>query len=111
MTSFLIPEYPELRQIPLSQGQFAIVDVADYEWLNQWRWFASPGRVTVYAMRHDKIDGKNRVVQMHRAPLSTPRGMWVDHRNGNGLEYYRKNLRLCTPRHKTRLIEKQCVIE
>ena len=70
MTSFLIPEYPELRQIPLSHGQFAIVDVADYEWLNQWRWFASPGRVTVYAMRHDKIDGKNRVVQMHRAPLS-----------------------------------------
>ena len=27
----------ETRLIPLTKGQFAIVDAVDYEWLNQWR--------------------------------------------------------------------------
>jgi hypothetical protein len=28
----------EYRLIPLTQGQFAKVDAADFEWLNQWKW-------------------------------------------------------------------------
>jgi hypothetical protein len=30
----------DYRLIPLSQGQFAKVDAADYEWLNHWKWNA-----------------------------------------------------------------------
>lgn len=28
------------REIPLTQGQVAIVDAADFDWLNQWKWCA-----------------------------------------------------------------------
>lgn len=28
------------RRIKLTQGQFAIVDNKNYEWLNQWKWYA-----------------------------------------------------------------------
>lgn len=32
---------PELyREIPLSRRMIAIVDAADYEWINQWKWHA-----------------------------------------------------------------------
>jgi len=29
-----------MKQISLTQGQFAVVDNTDYEWLNQWTWHA-----------------------------------------------------------------------
>lgn len=28
------------KLIPLTQGKFAIVDVEDYQWLSQWKWYA-----------------------------------------------------------------------
>ena len=30
-----------MKKIFLTQGQFTIVDDADYEWLNQFNWYAS----------------------------------------------------------------------
>ena len=32
------PSEPLYREIPLTQGQVALVDAADYEWLMQWEW-------------------------------------------------------------------------
>ena len=29
------------RLIPLTQGKYALVDAADYDWLSQWRWGAN----------------------------------------------------------------------
>ena len=30
-----------MRRIPLTRGQVAIVDDADYAWLSQWKWCAT----------------------------------------------------------------------
>ena len=54
----------EVRYIPLTKGKFAIVDAADYEWLNRHKWQAlevGPGRF--YASR--AAPGRGRIA-MHR---------------------------------------------
>ena len=42
-----------MKQIPLTQGKFAIVDDEDFAYLMQWKWFPSymKGRTTDYANR------------------------------------------------------------
>jgi hypothetical protein len=87
------------RQIPLTQGQFAIVDVEDYEKLAEFKWFAAKGGRTLYAERMAKSeDGKRKQhnVKMHRQILNVPEGQFVDHINHNGLDNRKANLRIVT---------------
>ena len=84
------------KRIPLTQGKFAIVDDADFERINQWKWFAAKGRSTYYARRSIWENGKTRNIQMHRVILNTPPGKQSDHINGDGLDNQRVNLRACT---------------
>jgi hypothetical protein len=82
-----------MKQIPLTQGKFAIVDDADYERLSKFRWFYN-GK---YAVRQNRIDGVGqRIVFMHREIMQTPDGMQTDHANGDKLCNLRRNLRSCT---------------
>jgi hypothetical protein len=73
-----------IREIPLTQGYVAIVDDRDYEALIQHKWRASPGGCTVYAVREVKVGGKRTSLLMHK------------HKNGNGLDNRRANLREST---------------
>ena len=90
------PEPPNdaIRYIALTQGKYAIVDTADYEWLNQWKWCAARSGNLWYAYR--KHHGKT--VRMHQLIMNPPKGRVVDHINGNGLDNRRANLRICTRR-------------
>lgn len=81
------------RKIPLTQGKFTIVDDADFDWLNQSNWYFHHGYAVRKAPRHG---GKQRMIHMHREILGTPMGMETDHRNGDGLDNRRANLRVCT---------------
>ena len=81
----------DVRHIPLGGGLFAIVDAADFEWLNQYRWRATGGE-SGYAV--SRIGG--RKVYMHRLIANPPQGKVVDHANGNRWDNRRDNLRPCT---------------
>ena len=85
------PKVPEgdVRLIPLTRGHYAYVDAADYEWLSRWSWNSANG----YAARNDK----GRTIYMHREIMQPPRGMVVDHQDGNKANNCRFNLRVCTP--------------
>jgi hypothetical protein len=86
-----------MKTIPLTQGKFALVDDADFEWLNQWKWRAQKSNRTYYAVREVCLGNKKRCSRfMHRLILDTPSEKEVDHRNNNGLDNQRHNLRLCT---------------
>jgi HNH endonuclease len=91
------PEPPndKIRYIPLTRGLHAIVDADDHEWLSQYKWYA--GRPTsagkIYARRNRRGGG---IILMHRQIMDAPKGMVVDHINGNSLDNRRCNLRLCT---------------
>lgn len=84
-----------MKKIKLTQGQFAQVDNSDYPWLNVWRWYARRCKATYYAVRREK--GRNdKLIHMHREIMDTPDDLEVDHRDFNGLNCQRHNMRNCT---------------
>lgn len=89
---------PETREIPLTRGLAAIVDAADYPYLSQFKWHACLfGRKWYAARKARKIDGTWTSVLMHREilDLADP-SILVDHKDNNGLNNARLNLRPAT---------------
>jgi hypothetical protein len=84
--------------IPLANGKgFAVIDAADYDLVVGYRWYLRPNKTRRYATASiPGEDGKYRSVQMHRLLLNAPAPFDVDHRNGDGLDNRRVNLRLAT---------------
>lgn len=97
-----------MRVIKLTQGKFALVDNADFEWLNQWKWYAAIDKThhTHYALtRKSKvINGFDPPkLRMHRLILKVKNPkVPIDHRNRNGLDNQRHNLRICKHGENTR---------
>ena len=83
----------DIKRIPLGEGQYALVDAADHEWLRQWTWRLQNG----YAVRYEN----GRRIYMHRVLMEPPAGMLVDHVNRSKLDNCRANLRVCTPQENT----------
>jgi len=87
------------KEIPLTQGQVALVDDDRFEELNQYGWFAHYYRNTksFYAQRHlPTLLGKRKIILMHRVIMNAPEGMLVDHKDRNTLNNQVHNLRICT---------------
>jgi hypothetical protein len=80
------------KLIPLTRGKFAIVDAADFEWLNRYKWHAQKGGRTYYARSQEN----GKMISMHRVITNAPKGLVVDHINHNGLDNRKANLRICT---------------
>lgn len=83
-------------KIPLSQGQFALVDAKDYPSLSVHKWYFKRDGESGYAARQVWIGDRQTTVRMHRAIMDAPKGMEVDHKNLNKLDNRRQNLRICT---------------
>lgn len=80
----------------MSQGQFAIVDAASFDWLNQWNWTAvwDDQTQSYYATRGiTRPSGKQKTILMHRLIAGDPDGKIVDHKDHDTLNNRRKNLR------------------
>ena len=100
-----------MKEIQLTQGKVAIVDDEDFEFLNQYKWSAHKEHNIYYAVRcvtiqsYNKMKNqkwKGKIIRMHRLlmefPLTQPSETkeYIDHKNGNGLDNRKINLRLCT---------------
>lgn len=84
-----------MKKIPLTRGQFALVDDSDFEWLSQYKWSA--------LLKHPKIGYwiatttiKNKKISMHRLIMNASKDKEIDHKNHNGVDNRRQNLRICT---------------
>ena len=86
------------KLISLTQDKFAIVDETDFEQLNGFRWYVKIHKNTCYACRQIQISKNHQyTVRMHHQIMGKPpKGFEIDHKNGNGLDNRRCNLRLCT---------------
>lgn len=83
-----------MKTISLTQGQHAIVDDSDFEYVNSFKWCASKntrGGGEFYAVRRSP---SHRM--MHRLILNAKSGQYVDHINHNTLDNRRSNIRLCS---------------
>jgi hypothetical protein len=86
-----------MKKIKLTQGKFALVDDVDFDWLNQWKWYTRKSRKTFYAQRNSKtINGVRHLILMHRVILRPSIKKQVDHKDENGLNNQRNNIRICT---------------
>jgi hypothetical protein len=92
------PTGENVKIIPLTEGFYTYVDAADFEELNQYRWYALNG----YAVRGEK----HKRIYMHRQIMKPPKGMVVDHINHNRYDNTRANLRNVTQRDNTRHMRK-----
>lgn len=82
-----------MKKIRLNNTLFALVDDDDFEPLSKLKWFAFPNGNTIYA----KAFIGNTQTLLHRLLLDlTDPKIIVDHKNGNGLDCQRHNLRVCT---------------
>ena len=88
----------DMKSIHLTQGYVATVDDEDFEWLSEWKWRVQKAHGTVYAVRStSRANGqKKKLIRMHREILQTNESMMTDHRDGNGLNNCRHNLREAT---------------
>jgi hypothetical protein len=87
-----------MRQIPLTQDQLALVDDDDFAILSQFRWCyrAERDHKQGYAVRHRKIDGKDRLAYLHREIMAPAPGLEVIFLNHDRLDCRRANLRVVT---------------
>src|SRR6188768_2332166 len=86
-----------MKEIPLTQGKSVMVDDEDFEFLNQWKWYASKSNNTFYA--HRRVGKHGRFVYMHRLILGIDNispELFPDHMDRNGLNNQRYNLRIAT---------------
>lgn len=84
-----------MKQIPLTQGLFAIVDDVDFEAISKFKWCAHKHRGgRFYAVR--KGEKRCSLILMHRMISGAGPSLVVDHINHNGLDNRRENLRVCT---------------
>ena len=94
----------DMKHIPLTKGQFALVDDEDFEQLNKYTWFAYKTKYGGFsAIRNARTaDGRKTTIKMHRQIMNAPLGMDVDHRNHTTLDNQKHNLRICTRQQNLR---------
>lgn len=85
------------RSIPLTRGFVAIVDDEDYDKVSRFKWHAKTSKRSVYAARaipNPQARGpRQTLLYLHHVITGYPR---VDHRDGDGLNNRRENLRAAT---------------
>lgn len=101
-----------MKTIQLTQGYSTLVDDEDFEELNKFKWHVKHHRNTIYAVRTEWIlggNGKQKHFKMHRVILgiTNPKEL-IDHKNHNGLDNQKNNLRICngSENQKNRLSRK-----
>lgn len=87
-----------MKKIPLTQGQFALVDDEDFERVSQFKWQAVWEKRTksFYAVMVTARPNRT-TIQMSRFIMQTPDDLICDHINHDTLDNQRRNLRNCTP--------------
>jgi hypothetical protein len=95
------PPCGKYKIISLTRGHLAFVDASDYERINASLWVSHlDKKYSFYAQRAlPKENGVQKSGKMHHAIMGVPpKGLMIDHINGNGLDNRTCNMRFVTNR-------------
>lgn len=86
-----------MNTITLKTGESVILDFDDFERLKNYKWHRvkicrNGTAYTIYAARKEN----KKSVLMHREIMNVSSGLTVDHKNGDGLDNRKENLRICS---------------
>lgn len=73
-----------------------LIDDEDYELVIKHKWFVIKGVNTFYVVRNCYRTGKQKRLWLHREIMNPADNMDVDHKNNDGLDNQRSNLRIVT---------------
>lgn len=94
------------KLLKLSKGMFTLVDDDVYEKYKSLSWHAHNRQGKYYANHSafSNVNGVKKVksVSLHRLITNAPKGVEVDHINGDPLDNRRANLRFCNRSENTR---------
>lgn len=86
-------------RIPLTKGFFALIDPRDFNLVSQYTWRTFGGEKSYYAATTLKSGGSNygsKILRMHNLIMGPKASERVDHRDRDGFNNTRKNLRICS---------------
>lgn len=78
-----------------------LVDAEDAPFLKRFRWYIKKDKKSLYAASAARAFGKDTSILMHRLIMAFP-GSEIDHKNRNGLDNRKENLRCATPKENQR---------
>src|ERR1017187_10229312 len=81
-----------MKKLPLTQGKFALIDNRDYWLVRQFIWHAHYDGYNWYARTNIGRGIQRTAISMHRLLAGFP-PFRLDHKNSNGLDNRRRNLR------------------
>jgi hypothetical protein len=96
-----------VKEIILTRNKIALIDDENYEWLNQFKWYAHrykskySNKELFYAVRNVQYNNKKKTIFMHRLLMNAPNGIIVDHHDQNSLNNQKYNLRFATKGQNT----------
>ncbi len=93
-----------LSQFYLNTGEFILlkiqdnliyIDVEDYNKVKNYHWLLKKSKTVIYVVAH--LKDSTSMIRMHHVILNKPNyGMVIDHKNRNGLDNRKNNLRITT---------------
>lgn len=96
----------QIKQISLTQSKVALIDDEDFIELSNYKWCTCCFDGKWYALRYSKDGYKwpenhGKIVLMHKQIMRAEKGQQLDHKDGNGLNNQKSNLRFSTQQQNT----------
>lgn len=96
-----------MQRLQINQNQFVLLDDDDFEKFSKWSWQVNNSGYVRRTLKRRMFKLPQTTIYLHRVMMEPPKGMVVDHINGDKLDNRRQNLRVVTQqqnqwnRHKT----------
>lgn len=80
-------------------GNYALVDDEDFDELNKYKWWVERRckKDQSYVLYVGREISKGPKMLLHRQIMNASKGQMIDHKDGDGLNNQKANIRFCTP--------------